>query len=315
MWQQGCFPLALGVNALTATDSRGRLQGVLVYLVTPFLSTADLPLDEKGLIDNVQFLLDNNVSAVVACGGTGEYWSLAEEEYRRVLTIVKDRCSATTLVIAAVGGSLQNAVRQTVYAEACGCDAITLLSPLARVSESGHVQYAKAVAAVTSLPIVVYVSTPVSDTALAQLLEIENVAALKDTTGDLWWFRRSIRFVGERANWIAEAESTALYYLLHGAAGFTSGVANFAPALSLELYNACRSGNYKRAAMIQRALDPFAELRAKSGNQVPVVKAALDLIGQKGGPVRLPLMDLSAGDRQELERLIASLPTTVDLQA
>jgi 4-hydroxy-tetrahydrodipicolinate synthase len=183
-----------------------------------------------------------------------------------------------------------------------------LFTPPGKFSEAGHLGYIRAVAEQTAVGVMPYLAAPVSTGFLESLLELPNVVAIKDATGDVGWFRRSIRVVRGRMNWLCEGESTAPYTLLHGANGFTSGMANVVPAVSLELYGRAVDGDYVRAGEVQRILDPWADLRAKPGNHVGVVKLALDLCRLAGGPVRLPLLPLSDADQAEVRRLIGSTP-------
>lgn len=286
---------------------RSWLQGVLVYAVTPFSHDNPDVLDEGGLRRNVQFLITRRVKGVVPCGGTGEFWSLRLDEYKRVVETVRDAAGDTAIVMPGAGGSLDQAVAQVEYAEAVGCGAVMVFTPPGRISESGLVAYFRAVANRTGLGVVPYLTSPLSLTSLETLSDVANVVAIKDATGDLGWFRKAIRAVGSRVNWLCEGESLAPYYLLHGAVGLTSGVANFAPDLSLELSGAAQRGDFRRAGELQRFLDPWAELRGKPGNHVPVVKLAMDRLKLAGGSVRLPLLPLSEGDVREVDRLLADL--------
>lgn len=289
------------------TTLRTRLRGILVYSVTPFLSDEASSVDEEGLRRNIRYLVGRGIRIIVPCGGTGEFSALELEEHQQVVGAVRAAAGGEILVIPGVGGSLRQAVRQARHAESVGCEAVMIFPPPGRISDMGLVAYFQAVADQTSIGIMPHLSAPVPLPSLEVLMRTPRIMAIKDATGDLAWFRRAIRTVGTRVNWLCEGESLAPYYLLHGAAGVTSGVANFVPEMSLELYEAAQQGHYQRAAEIQRLLDPWAELRAKPGNHVPVVKLAMDRLGLAGGQVRPPLVRLSEADVQELERLLTLL--------
>ena len=292
---------------MDVTEGRTRLKGILAYTVTPFQSADPASLDLEGLSINIRFLAGRPLQGVVPCGGTGEYWSLGDEEYTAVVRKVRDLCPKSMAVVPGVGGPIRRAVAQAQFAEAQRCDAVMIFTPQGRFSEVGHLEYLRVVASGVRIPVMPYLTAPASPAFLEQIVAIPNVAAVKDATGDLEWFRKAIRAVGGRVNWLCEGESLAPYYLLHGASGITSGVANFVPELSTELYEAARRGDYVRAGELQRFLDPWAELRRKPGNHVPVVKAALDRLGLCGGPVRPPLVPLGAADLQIVDTLVSTL--------
>jgi 4-hydroxy-tetrahydrodipicolinate synthase len=82
-----------------------------------------------------------------------------------------------------------------------------------------------------------------------------------------------------------------------------------APKLSLALLLALRAGDYARGMELWRVVEPFERLRAghDNGNNVPVVKEAMELFGLAGATVRPPLAPLGAEDRAELERIVPAL--------
>lgn len=89
--------------------------------------------------------------------------------------------------------------------------------------------------------------------------------------------------------------------------GVTTGVANFLPELSLRMYEAANNGDLETVVNIQRRLEPLNRLRGRPGNHVPVVKAALDMLGLAGGIVRPPLLSLGEVERRELVEILREL--------
>jgi 4-hydroxy-2-oxoglutarate aldolase len=88
-----------------------------------------------------------------------------------------------------------------------------------------------------------------------------------------------------------------------GAKGGILAVALFAADLAVEAWRAHNEGRGADADAAQKALVPLAaEIVARMG--VPGVKAAMDRIGLRGGPVRLPLLPVSNGDTAQLEDLL-----------
>jgi 4-hydroxy-tetrahydrodipicolinate synthase len=86
---------------------------------------------------------------------------------------------------------------------------------------------------------------------------------------------------------------------------------NVAPALSLAMLDALERGDYDEAMRLWRQIGPFEELRARhsNGNNVPVVKEAMSLLGLLGNPsVRPPLAALSGEDKETLRQLLDAWP-------
>jgi 4-hydroxy-tetrahydrodipicolinate synthase len=96
------------------------------------------------------------------------------------------------------------------------------------------------------------------------------------------------------------------FYAL-GGKGFTSGLVNVAPELSLAVWNALESGDFAAARKVVDSIAPFEVMRTKfrNGANVTVVKEALRLRGKPVGAVRLPgLPELDSADRAELARML-----------
>ena len=102
----------------------------------------------------------------------------------------------------------------------------------------------------------------------------------------------------------------ALRPFLHvaGSVGFTSGLANIAPRLALDLASALPGGDHARAMELYWQAVPFESVRARDAdaNNVAAVKAGLDAVGLAGGPVRPPLRQLDGRTRREVEDIVAT---------
>ncbi|MGC8837415.1 MAG: dihydrodipicolinate synthase family protein, partial [Anaerolineae bacterium] len=88
-----------------------------------------------------------------------------------------------------------------------------------------------------------------------------------------------------------------------GAVGGIMALANIAPQATLDLYRLFHEGRLEEAAALQRRLIPAnTAVTARFG--VAGVKAALDMLGYYGGPVRPPLLDLREDERQTLRAIL-----------
>ena len=96
-----------------------------------------------------------------------------------------------------------------------------------------------------------------------------------------------------------------------GATGFTSGLANVEPGLSLEMLRCLRDGDYNGAMRVWRSVKPFSDPRARrnNANNVPVVKEALAQLGLCDRRVRPPLEALDAAEQGEVASILARWAT------
>lgn len=251
--------------------------------------------------------MTNGVEVLTPNGNTGEFYALDEHETRLCLEVTVKAARGTT-VLAGVGHDVRTAVKAARHARAAGAELVMIHQPVhPYVSRDGWVEYHRAIAsAVPELGVVLYVRNPgIAGEDLARLADAApNVIAVKYAVPDPVRFATVARDAGlTRFVWIAGlAELSAPAYFAVGAQGFTSGLVNVAPRLSLDLFAHLRSGDFAGAMALWDRLRPFEELRAADGsaNNVSVVKAALSQLGLCRPDVRPPSRLLTATERERL---------------
>lgn len=296
---------------MNAEDLKRRLRGVLAFTPTPF--TPDDRLDVDGLARHVDFLVRSGVDAVVVCGGVGEFSSLDLDEYRTAIRTAVEAAGARLPVVAGIGHGTRVASQLAQHAESVGAGGL-MIHPFYFIepSEDGVVRHYQAIARATRLGMIVYstkgaIATPA---LVERLAEIATVVALKDEVGDIRMFIETVERLGPRMAWInGMAEMLAAPYFAAGAQAFTSGLVNFAPAISLAVWEAGASGRWKELhALVAHKVRPLAALRERRrGYAIAVVKEAMNLLGMPGGAVRSPLVPLAPEDREDLRVVLRDL--------
>jgi 4-hydroxy-tetrahydrodipicolinate synthase len=288
-----------------------RLAGISAIPITPFAAGDEI--DEASLRAVVERVVGAGIDLVVACGNTSEQASLSDRELERVLEATVEAAGSAT-VIAGVRGDLRTASAQAARAVDLGAAGIMIHYPTDPFyGENGLIAYYRELAAATEGAVVPYVrGRGLPGRVLDLLADTENVVGIKYAVPDVLAFGNIVaRYRDAFVPVCGLAELWAPFFWLAGARGFTSGLANLVPKLSLALLDALRAGAYELAMRIWSEVEPFERLRARheSGNNVPVVKEALAILGLGDGSVRPPLAPLSEEDRAELEQLV---PTLVD---
>src|ERR1041384_7087446 len=137
------------------TTLRDKLYGVIAFPVTPFKD--DLSLDLPALHQNLTHLLQYQISALVAAGGTGELYSLTPAEYTRVIELTALAVEDRVPVIAGVGFGQRLAVEMAQTAEKAGADGILVFPPYyPNADDDGLFEYYRAIGAATRLGMIVY---------------------------------------------------------------------------------------------------------------------------------------------------------------
>ncbi|MEU9748113.1 dihydrodipicolinate synthase family protein [Streptomyces niveus] len=304
-----------GTTATGLDASREALADVVAIPVTPF--AADGTIDTKAHRALLRRLVDGGVRTLTPNGNTGEYYALSPDERRTVTELTIEETAGQAVVLVGIGLEVPTAVAAAEHARRTGAAMVMVHQPVhPYVSEAGWVDYHRAIAeAVPELGVVPYIRDPrLSGESLAELGRLcPNVIGAKYAVPDAAHFAAFARDAGlERFVWVAGlAELYAPSYFAGGATGFTSGLVNVAPAVSLGMLEALRAGDYDTAMKVFERIRPFEELRAarRSADNVTVVKEALAALELCRRDVRPPSHTLPEPARAEVAALIAGWPT------
>ncbi|WP_112274612.1 dihydrodipicolinate synthase family protein [Lentzea terrae] len=293
-------------------DLSEQLASVVAITVTPF--DADGAIDEKNYAAIVDRMVEGGVSVVTPNGNTSEFYTLSAAETERALKITVDTVGDRAAIVAGVGHDLGTAVAAARFADRAGAQGIMIHQPVhPYVSLDGWVDYHRTIAsAVPELSVILYVRNPrIGGAQIAALADdCPNVVGVKYAVPDPVRFATVARDAGlDRLTWVAGlAELSAPGYFAVGATGFTSGLANVAPQLSVRMFNALKVGEFGAATEFWEFIRKFEELRAanESANNVSVVKEALAQLGLCRRDVRPPASVLSEADRSAVGVLLNS---------
>ncbi|MBP5863780.1 5-dehydro-4-deoxyglucarate dehydratase [Streptomyces sp. LBUM 1484] len=288
----------------------GMAKGVLSFPLTSF--RADGSLDPDGFRAHLDAQVATAPGAVFPACGTGEFFSLDEDEYRQVVTAAVEVTAGRVPVVAGIGYGWAQAVRFARIAEEAGADALLVLPHyLVAAPQEGLVRQLEEIAARTRLPLVAYQRGQVALTAasLRRIARIPHVVGLKDGHSDLDRLQRLTLAAPDGFlffNGAATAEIQARAYAAVGVPAYSSAVHAFAPEIADAFFDALRRGDDATVDRLLRGFYvPFVELRDRCpGYAVSLVKAAARLRGRPVGPVRAPLTDPSPGDLADLEQLL-----------
>jgi 4-hydroxy-tetrahydrodipicolinate synthase len=269
-----------------------RLGTILTAMVTPFDAGGAVDHDRLGAL--AEYLLANGSDGLVVAGTTGESPTLDDGEkldmFRTVVEAVGDRAT----VIAGTGSNdTRHSVELTRAAEGCGVDGVLAVVPYYnKPPERGVLAHFRAVAAATSLPVVLY-NIPgrcvinVAPEALAELGKTENIVAVKQANPDLTETDR-----------LMELSDLAVYagnddmlcdVMARGGAGGICVASHVAGPRMAEVARLCREGDLQAAQAEDAALHELYKTLFLTANPI-LVKAALNLLGHEVGGLRLPLV-------------------------
>ncbi|WP_449540342.1 dihydrodipicolinate synthase family protein [Ferdinandcohnia sp. Marseille-Q9671] len=287
--------------------------------ITPFKKETR-EIDWDGVKDNVEFLIQKGVKVIVPCGNTSEFYSLTIEEAKEEIKRVVEYVNGRAIVVAGIGYSVDTAIELGRYAQQVGADSVMIHMPIhPYITNEGAYEYFKAIIEAVDLPSVVYFKDPnLSDDVLIKLAPLEKLVAVKYAVNNLPRFANTVQSVSSEHNiaWVCgTAEKWAPFFFQAGAVGYTSGLVNLYPEKSFEMLEALQSNNLEKTWKIWKEVVPFENLRAKynNGNNVVVIKEAMELIGLNAGITRQPVSSLNEHDRKEVRDLLDSWGFTSQL--
>ncbi|MEV6587258.1 dihydrodipicolinate synthase family protein [Streptomyces acidicola] len=294
------------MSSVTYETQRAALADVVAIPVTPFAEDGTVDQDTHRAL--LRRLLDGGVRTLTPNGNTGEFYALTPAERQLVTELTMDEAGDRSVVLVGVGHDVPTAVASARHAREAGAQMVMVHQPVhPYVSDTGWVDYHRAIAeAVPELGVVPYLrNASLPGARLAELADAcPNVIGVKYAVPDAARFAAFARDAGlDRFVWVAGlAEPYAPSYFSAGATGFTSGLVNVAPAVSLNMLDALRSGDYPAAMKVWEQIRRFEELRAAgaSANNVTVVKEALASLGLCRRDVRAPSRVLPEDERAEV---------------
>jgi 4-hydroxy-tetrahydrodipicolinate synthase len=285
--------------------------GVGTALVTPFTSAGEI--DEPALRALVARQVERGVHFVVPCGTTGETPTLSADERERVIRITVEICQGRVPVLAGVGGYDTAEVAATASAaEALGVQGLLSVTPYYnKPTQEGLFQHYAAIAARTSLPIIVYnvpgrTGCNVEPRTLARLAAIPNIVAVKEASGNMTQICEVCRVVPDDFTVLAGDDAMALPAMAVGGKGVISVASNVVPDRMARLVNAALAGDFASARAEHHALLPLMLVNFIESNPIPV-KAALAMMGLCEEVYRLPMVPPSEASRGKIRQTLADL--------
>ena len=288
-----------------------QLKGIYAPIVTPF--DADENINYPVLAQLIDYLIENGISGLVPGGTTGEVYALNEAERLEIFQFVKDKAAGrVTLIAGTNSGATRDVIRYSQAAEKMGYEALMVaVPPYSRPTQRELLAHYRAVAASTSLPIVLYnfpwrAGTEVGYEVLDGLLDLPNVIGIKEASSDMsrvYEFR--LRY-GDRYQMICGSDDQALDYFLWGTTSWIGGAASCAPLEHYNVLEAALNNDFVAARKHMEVLLPLLR-NMESGGYTQKVKVGCELRGIPVGNPRQPLLPLSAEDRAEFEKIFKTI--------
>jgi 4-hydroxy-tetrahydrodipicolinate synthase len=286
----------------------GRFGAVLTAMVTPFKHDFSLDVDRAGEL--AAWLLDHGTDALVVAGSTGESATMTDREKVELFGTTVAATGGRGTIIAGTGtNDTAHSIHLTQQAEAAGAHAVLLVAPYYnKPPQLGLIEHFTAIARATSLPCIVYnipgrTAVRIEHDTMLRLAEVENIVAVKDSTGDFDSVSRLIAEVPEGFDVYSGDDWATFGYVCLGAGGVVSVASHVAGDPIAEMVRLLDKSDLVAARQIHQRLAPVFQGLFVTTNPIPV-KTAMELIGQPCGPTRLPLVPPTEDERRRIREAL-----------
>jgi 4-hydroxy-tetrahydrodipicolinate synthase len=289
------------------TFSNSPFGPLLTAMVTPF--RADGAVDYARAEELAVRLINDGSTGIVVSGTTGESPTLTPEEKKELFRCVK-RAAGQVPVIANTGDNeTAFSIEFSRQAEEVGVDGLLLVVPYYnRPNQEGLYQHFKAIAEAVKLPCVLYnvpgrTARNMEAKTVARLAEISNVVGVKEAGGDMAQVSYIRALTDNDFAIYSGNDGDTLPMLALGSCGVISVISHVAGKLMRQMMDAFWSGDLSTALALHLRLLPVCDALFPPTAPNPVaVKAGLQLQGFDCGGLRLPLVEVTATERENLRR-------------
>lgn len=287
------------------------IRGAYPVLITPMNGAQEI--DWGGVKNNVNYYVDQGVAGIVINGSTGEFVSLSKEEkFQMVETVLKEVNGRLPVIVGTAAETTKETIEYTKQAEANGADCALIINPYYMKPKEEEIYYHfKEISDSVNISIMLYNNPFTSGVDMSTELilkigkECEQVTHIKESSGDI----RKVRDLSRQGSTeiFCGAEELVMESYLVGATGWISVAGNIVPKLVTDMFNHFQNGELDRAWEINDRILPLCAFLEGSGKYVQIVKRAMELTGQAGGPSRYPRLGLTTKEDQKLKDILSSL--------
>lgn len=276
------------------------------------------PFNDQGVIDyhilenEVDFMVNNNVSGLFVNGLAGEVLMLSTQERLKILShAVRAAKGRVPIMSNVVFNNIAEAQSYVKESEKLGVDAIIITPPgIYKYSETALFNHFNQIASVTKLPVYLYnapeTGNKIPPEVIARLFETtENFWGYKDSTQDIIHQQTVLRLIGDTRHFelLAGSDAQIVTTMMLGGVGILSLVTSVFPKLIVDVCAAADAKNWVEAITIQNKI-----LRVRQALKVGPFMAAYkyvgNLIGAPLGQMSNPFTGLTDAEKEKVKTIL-----------
>lgn len=287
-------------------------KGLGIALITPF--TSEGRVDYDALKRLIEYQLANGADFLCILATTGEAPCLTQQERDDITAFIRERVAGRVPILKYCGGNNTSAVVEEIKTtDWTGIDGILSICPYYnKPSQEGIYQHFKAIAEVSSLPIVLYNvpgRTGVNmkpETIVRLAYDFANIVGVKEASGSMEQVDEIIKNKPHRFDVISGDDALTFSMVASGAAGVISVIGNALPKEFSRMIRLEFNGEYEPARKIHHKFTELYSLLFIDGNPAGC-KALLNDMGMIENVLRLPLVPTTITTKQKMAAILKEL--------
>jgi 4-hydroxy-tetrahydrodipicolinate synthase len=302
------------MTLMTDQITARKLRGVIPALITPMEDNGNI--DYNSLEKQIAYLCQADITGLFVNGTTGEGAYLSTSKKVEVLNVVGSVAAKDMILCAAcIKPSTIEVIDEVTAFEKVEVDFLVAVTPYyAKVSQEVVLMHFKEIAASASIPLIIYnipqnTNNPIEFKTIEELIRVENIAGIKDSSGNFINFSRGIlctpisNFV-----WIqGEDLLDAAAYLL-GATAAVTGLGNVWIDPYVAMRQSANQGDMIGVLDAQKKINALVEIvECAPGKGISAIKAACSLLGRSKPGMSIPSLRLNAEELTKIKRIVEDL--------
>jgi len=294
-----------------------KIHGIIPPLVTPLKADESLDLEAAGKL--IEHVIAGGVHGLFILGTTGEGPNLSYELRREYIDFVTEKVNGRIPVIVSISDTAYaESLSLADYSKKAGATAVAFTPPYYFIPGAPELHdFVQRMADNLSLPFFLYnmpaltkVSLPLDVVELG--LNMENCLGLKDSSGDLFYYKKVKRLIGDRdLTLLIGPEELLAESMLAGGNGGINGGANVFPKVYVKIYELMRNGQFSEAETLQREVMEIScrlfTIGKHGSSIIKGIKGALEVRGICKRYLASPFTGFNDTDLQRVAEVIQTL--------
>ncbi|MDE5852963.1 MAG: 4-hydroxy-tetrahydrodipicolinate synthase [Oscillospiraceae bacterium] len=271
-------------------------EGAGVALITPMHK--DGSVNYEKLTELVNWQIENNTDAIIACGTTGESSTLSHEEHCKIIEKIVQVTNGRIPVIAGTGSNnTKYAVELSLEAQKMGASGVLVVTPYYnKASQTGLIKHYNLIADSIDIPMIIYdipsrTGCKITIDTLSTLADHPNIVAVKAASGVISDVASLSAACGDKIDIYSGNDDQIVPIMSLGGKGVISVISNILPQKTHDLCRLYLDGKCFESTNIQIDLIDLVHALFIDVNPIPI-KEAMNIMGMNVGPCRLPLCEL-----------------------